>query len=98
MGAQINQNRFNSTGEYQAFGPWEQSHGASFFPPVFDTRTPPSTMNPGTSLLVLLLSSSVIGRRSPPHLVFAGSSVVMDHFVAYVQGATADMSKDGPFG
>ena len=27
MGAQINQPLFNSTGQWMAFGPWEQAHG-----------------------------------------------------------------------
>eukprot|EP01048_Picozoa_sp_COSAG05_P026625 COSAG05_NODE_7364_length_822_cov_0.780083_2_plen_74_part_00 len=71
MGAQINQPEFNSSGAWQAFGPWEQAQGASFFPSVFDLRTPPSKINPG-------------------------SSVIMDHFVAFVEGATTDL-KDGPF-
>jgi hypothetical protein len=38
-GAQINQPNFNSSGAWQAFGPWEQAHGASFFPGVFDLRS-----------------------------------------------------------
>ena len=62
---------FNSTGAWQALGPWEQAHGASFFPGIFDWRAAPSKINPG-------------------------SSVVMDHFVAFVQGATANL-REGPF-
>ena len=71
LGAQINQPKFNSSGAWQAFGPWEQAHGATFYPGVFDLRAQPSKIHPG-------------------------SSVVMDHFVSYVQGATAVL-KEGPF-
>ena len=71
LGAQINQPQFNSTGAWQAFGPWEQAHGATFFPGVFDLRARPSAMTPG-------------------------SSVIMDHFVSYVKGATAELD-EGPF-
>ena len=71
LGAQVNQPNFNSTGAWTAFGPWEQSHGASIFPGAFDWRAQPSKVNPG-------------------------SSVVMDHFVAYVQGATVPL-EEGPF-
>ena len=34
LGAEINQRNFNSSGAWKAFGPWEQSRGASFFPGV----------------------------------------------------------------
>ena len=61
LGAQINSPRFNSTGEYRAFGPWEQANGAAFYPGVFSLVSAPSPVN-------------------------VGSSIVMDHFVAYVQG------------
>jgi len=71
LGAQINQPRFNSSGEYSAFGPWEQSIGAAFYPGVFSLQSAPSPIN-------------------------KGSSIVLDHFVAYVQGATANISV-GPF-
>ena len=32
LGAQINSPRFGSTGEFKAFGPWEQANGAAFYP------------------------------------------------------------------
>ena len=72
LGAQINNPRFNSSGEYKAFGPWEQANGAAFFPGVFSLLSAPSPVTPG-------------------------SSIVMDHFVAYVQGATQNVTV-GPFG
>ena len=40
FGAMINKPwRFNSSGSFRAFGPWEQARGASFFPSVFDARS-----------------------------------------------------------
>jgi hypothetical protein len=72
LGAQINDHRFNSTGEYSAFGPWEQAVGGAFYPGVFSLVSAPSPVNPG-------------------------SSIVMDHFVAYVEGATTNITV-GPFG
>jgi hypothetical protein len=55
MGAQINQPNFNSTGAWQAFGPWEQSHGATFFPGVFDLRSRPSPNTPGSTVEMVSL-------------------------------------------
>lgn len=66
MGAQINQGDFNSSGAWAAFGPWEQSTGATFFPSVFSLRSAPS-------------------------LTSTGSSIMMDHFIAFVNGATTPL-------
>jgi hypothetical protein len=72
FGAMINKPaRFNSSGQFRAFGPWEQARGASFFPSVFDARSAPS-------------------------LRTAGSTIALDHFVAYVKAATEELLA-GPF-
>ena len=35
LGAQVNSPRFGSTGEFEAFGPWEQANGAPFYPGTY---------------------------------------------------------------
>ena len=58
LGAQINQPRFNSSGEYSAFGPWEQSIGAAFYPGVFSLQSAPSPINPGDPSCPFLVHTS----------------------------------------
>eukprot|EP01046_Picozoa_sp_COSAG06_P035704 COSAG06_NODE_3863_length_4821_cov_12.885006_1_plen_505_part_00 len=69
LGAQVNNPKFGSNTSFSALGPWEQATGATFFPSIFDFRASPSDAGvPPNSW-------------NPPG---TSSTVVMDHFIAYV--------------
>jgi len=98
LGAQINDPRFNSTGEYSAFGPWEQSVGGAFYPGVFSLVSAPSPVNKvrhPPRRQTAIWNHEYLHMES--HMESQGSSIVMDHFVAYVEGATTNVTV-GPFG
>ena len=60
--AQINQpQHFNSTGAWAAFGQWERSAGATFFPSVFSLLSAPSLTTEGSSIMLDHFVEFVIG-------------------------------------
>ena len=143
LGAQINSPRFGSTGEFKAFGPWEQANGAAFYPGTYVLHCVVlhcDTLHDSTVIILLCAAQApprvrMVNSRSQKHLgmpicclsafqqtqlthvcthawythvgVFSllsapspvnpGSSIVMDHFVAYVTGATTNVTV-GPAG
>ena len=76
LGAQINSPRFGSTGEFKAFGPWEQANGAAFYPGTYVLHCVVlhcDTLHDSTVIILLCAAQApprvrMVNSRSQKHL------------------------------